>query len=136
MARLYAESQRTDRTCNQDFVRGRFACFRGYFHAAAVEALDYFGEPERCKLEAVRTKRISFDDVRARFDVGLVDAKYRFRLGRIQLIKAALRANSLVQHRAHRAIGDEDGVFQPLVKILDLQGSCFLSVKNLVRKRR
>src|SRR5713226_915129 len=81
MPRLYTESQRPDGASNQDFAGSRFARFAGYFHAAAVEALDFFGESERRELEAIRPKRISLDDLRARFDVGLMNAKYRFRLG-------------------------------------------------------
>src|SRR5258705_4841086 len=77
MPRLHAESHWTDGHGNQDFTRGGFARFAGDFHAPAVESLHFFGKTERGKLEAVRTKRISFNDVRARFDVGLVDAKYR-----------------------------------------------------------
>jgi len=54
-----------------------------------------------------------------------VDAEYRFRLGRIHLIEAALRTNRFVQHRAHRAIGDENRVFQPFIKILNFHEMFF-----------
>src|SRR5260370_9922653 len=136
MARLYAESERPDGAGNQNFAGGRFARFAGNFHAAAVEALDFFGKAEGRELEAIRAKRVGFDDVRAGFDVRLVDTEYRFRLCRIHLIKAALRADGFVQHRAHRAIRDENRVFQPLIEVKNLHGSCFLSVENSARGTR
>src|SRR5260370_686597 len=93
MPRLYTESQRPDGAGNQDFAGSGFARFAGNLYATAVEALDFFGKSKWCELEAIRTKRISFDDVRARFDVGLVHAKYRFRLGRIQFVEAPRRTH-------------------------------------------
>ncbi len=91
MARLHAEAQRPDRARYQDFPRRGFARFAGDFHAAAVEPLHFFAEAERRELEAIRPKRVGLDDLCARFDVRLVDTEYRFRLGRVQLIKTALR---------------------------------------------
>src|SRR5260370_32076597 len=96
MARLHAESQRTDGAGDQDFARGRFTRFAGDFHPAAVEALYFFGKAKRCKFETIRPKRVGFDDLRARFDVSLVNTKHRFRLGRIQLVEAALPAHALM----------------------------------------
>src|SRR6266705_1609063 len=136
MARLHADAQRADGAGDEDFASGGLAGFAGDFHPAAVEALDFLGEAERLELEAIRAKRVGLDDLRARFDVSLVDAEYRFRLGRIHLIEAALRAHGIVEHRAHRAIGDKDGVFQPLVEIKNLHSSCFLSAENFAREMR
>jgi hypothetical protein len=78
------------------------------FHAAAIEALDFVGQPERREFEAIGAERIRFNDLRTGFDISLVNSKHGFRLGRIQFVEAALRANGFVQHRAHRAIRDED----------------------------
>src|SRR6202521_5544481 len=136
MARLHADAQRADGAGDEDFASGRFARFAGDFHTAAVEALVFFAEAERLELEAIRAEGVGFNDLRARFDVSLVDAEYRFRLGRIHLIKAALRSHGIVEHRAHRAIGDKDGVFQPLVEIKNLHSSCFLSAENFAREMR
>jgi len=90
MARLHAHAQRTDGTCNQYFAGGRFTRFAGNFHAAAVEALDFFAEAKRRELEAIGAEGVRFDDLRARFDVSLVHTEYRFRLGGIHLVEAAL----------------------------------------------
>src|SRR6266481_751131 len=136
MARLHADAQRADGTGNEDFASGRFARFAGDFHAAAVEALDFFPKAERLELETIRAEGVGFDDLRARFDVSLVDAEYRFRLGRIHFIETALRAHGIVEHRAHRAIGDKNRVFQPLVEIKNLHSSCFLSAENFAREMR
>src|SRR6266481_3640619 len=105
-------------------------------HAAAVEAVDFFPKAERLELETIRAEGVGFDDLRARFDVSLVDAEYRFRLGRIHFIETALRAHGIVEHRAHRAIGDKNRVFQPLVEIKNLHSSCFLSAENFAREMR
>ena len=121
MARLHAEAERADRAGDQHFARSGFAGFAGDFHAAAVEALHFVGEAERRELEAIRAERIGLDDLRAGFDVGLVHAEDGFGLGGIQLVEAALRADSFVQHRAHRAIGDENRIFQPFVEIENFQ---------------
>src|SRR5260370_9844238 len=88
MPRLYTESQRPDGAGNQNFAGRRFARFAGNFYAAAVEALDFFGESDGRELEAIRPKRIIFDDVPARFAVSLVHAKYPFRLRLIQFGEA------------------------------------------------
>jgi hypothetical protein len=59
--------------------------------------------------------------LRTRFDVRLVDAEDGFGLGRVEFIETALRANCFVQHRAHRAIRDENRVFQPFIEVKNLQ---------------
>src|SRR6202158_2792249 len=136
MARLHADAQRTDGACNQYFAGGRFTRFAGNFHAAAIEALDFFAEAKRRELEAIGAEGVRFDDLRTRFDVSLVDTEYCFRLGGIHLVEAALRANRFVQHGAHRAIGDENRVFQTLIEIMNLHSSCFLSAENVAREMR
>jgi hypothetical protein len=59
-----------------------------------------------------------------------VDTEYRFRLGRIHLIEAALRAHGFVEHRAHRAVGDENRVFQPFIEIVNLHRIGHFLVKH------
>src|SRR5258708_1333031 len=69
------------------------------------------------ELETVGAKSIGFDDLRAGFDIGLVDAEDGFRLGGVEFIEAALRANGLMQHGAHGAIGNEDRIFDAFVEV-------------------
>ena len=90
-------------------MRG-FARFAGDFHAAMIEFGDAVVESESGELVAVGAKGIRFDDLRAGFDVGLVDAKDGFGVRGIQFVDGTLRADGLVEKRAHGAIGDEDGV--------------------------
>jgi len=59
--------------------------------------------------------------LRAGVNVGLVHAKDSFWFRGIQFVEAALRAHRFVQQRSHRAIGDEYGIFQPLIEILNFQ---------------
>src|SRR5882762_6431145 len=69
------------------------------------------------ELETVGAESIGFDDLRAGFDIGLVDAEDGFRLCGVEFIEAALRADGFVQHGAHGAIGDEDRVFDAFVEV-------------------
>ena len=73
---------------------------------------------------AVGAEGICFDDLRAGFDVRLVDAKDGFGVGGIEFIDGALGADGLVEERAHGAIGDDDGVFQPVVEIFNSHRVC------------
>ncbi len=117
MARLNAKSKRPDGAGNQHFAGGGFARFSRDFHASGIEPLYFIGQAEGRQLEAIGAERIGFDDLRARFDVSLMDAKDGFRLGGIELIKATLRANRFVQQRTHRAIGNEDGILEAVVEV-------------------
>ena len=121
MAGLHAQAERAHGAGDQHFAAGGVAGFAGDFYAAAVEALHFIAEAERRELETVGAESIGLDDLRAGLDVGLVHAKNGFGLGGIQLVKTALRAHGFVQQGAHRAVGDENGVFQTIVEILDLQ---------------
>ena len=56
-------------------------------------------------------------------------AENSFRLDGIHFVEAAVRAGGLVQIRSHRAIGDEDGILEALVEIVDLQIYRFLSIE-------
>ena len=110
MARLDAEPERPDRARDQHFARGRFAGFASDFHAPAVQALHFVAESQRRELEAIRGKGVRLDDMRTRFDVGLMHAKNCFRLRCIQFVEATLRPYDFVEHRAHRSIGDENRI--------------------------
>ena len=127
MPRLHADSQRPDRPGNQHFARSRIARLARNLYPAPVQPLYFITEPQRLQLEAIRSKRVGLDDLRAGFDVRLMDAEDGFGLGGIQLIEAALRAHRFVQHRTHRAIGDEDAVLDSFVEFLNSQGWIFLA---------
>src|SRR6266571_5311566 len=130
MARLHAEAERADGAGDEDFARPRFTRFAGDLDAAAVEALDLIAEPERCEFETVGTEGVGLNNLGAGFNVGLVYAKYGLGLRSIQLIEAALRPDGFVQHRTHRAISDENRVFQPRVEIVDFHCSFKCSGTN------
>ena len=121
MAGLHAEAERSNGAGDQNFARGGFACFAGDFHAAGIEALHFVGETERGELEAVCAESVGLDDLRARFDVSLMHAEDGLGFRGVEFIEAALRADGFVQHRAHRAIRDEDRIFQPFIEVKNLQ---------------
>ena len=134
MPRLHAQSQRPNRSRNQHFPRRGFSRLARDFHAARIQSLHFIAQPQRGQLKPVRPKRIRLDNLRARFDIRLVHAKHRLRLRRVQLVETPLRPHRLMQQRPHGAIRDENRILQPLVKILDLQWSRFLSV-GFTRRR-
>ena len=121
MTGLHTEAERTNGAGDQDFARSGFAGFASDLYAAGIEALHCVGEAERSELEAVRAEGIGLNNLRASFDVSLVDAENGFGLGGVEFIEAALRADSFVKHRAHCAIRDEDRVFQPFIEVKNLQ---------------
>src|SRR5580692_106455 len=123
VTRLHAEAKRPNRAGDQNFAGSRLASFASDFYAARIEALHFVSKAKRSELEAVRAKRVGLYDLRARFDVRLVNAENGFRFRGIQLIEAALCANSLVQHRTHRAICDENRIFQPFIKVENFHGA-------------
>src|SRR6266404_726756 len=108
VACLNAQPEGTNRSADQNFASGSFTGFAGDFDSSGVEAGNFFAKAQGRKLESVGTKRIGFDDLRARLDVGLVDTENRFRFSGIQLIETALRAHSFVEHGTHRTIGDQN----------------------------
>src|SRR4029077_13923814 len=116
-----ANAQRSYGAGDQAFAGGGIARFAGYFYPAAVEALEFIAQAKRFELEAIGAKGVGLDNLRAGFDVGLVHAEDRFRLGGVQFIEAALRSYRFVQQLTHRTIGDENRIFQPLVEILNFQ---------------
>src|SRR6266478_5245846 len=121
VARLHADAERTDGAGDQDFAGSGVTGFAGDLDAAAIEALHFVTKAERFELEAIGAEGVGLDDLRAGFNIGLVHAKHGLRLGGVHFIEAALRADRVVQHRAHRAIGDENGVFYALIEILNFQ---------------
>ena len=132
MARLHPQPERPEGACDQHFARCRLACLACDFHTPAVQPLHFIAKPQRRQLKAVRSERVGLDNLRARFDIRLMYTKNRFRLGGVQLIEASLRPDGFMQHRSHRSIGDKDGVFEPLIEIMNLHAclSCRWKLKR------
>ena len=72
---------------------------------------------------AIGAERVGFDELRAGFDVGLMDVEHRFGVRGVEFVHAALRADGFVEQRAHGAIAYQDGVLQPLVEVFDSHAS-------------
>ena len=98
---------------------GGFARLAGDFHGAMIELRDAVGHAELRELVAVGAEGIGFDELRAGFDVGLMNVEDGFAVRGVEFIHAALRAHGFVQQGAHGAVGDEDGAVQPFVEIFD-----------------
>ena len=92
------------------------------FHASMIEFGDALLQAKRGKLVAVGAKRIGLDDVRARLEVGHVNAENFLGARGIEFIHAALRPQGLVEQRPHRAVRDEHRVAQSLFKLFDFHG--------------
>ncbi len=134
VTRLNADAEGSDGAGDEDFPRGGFASFTGDFNAAAVEALHVVAEAERGELKTIGAEGIGFDDLRASFDIGLMNAEDGFGFRGVEFIKAADGAHRFVQHGAHRTIGDENGIFETLVEILDFH--CVIPVCLNLRDSR
>ena len=119
MASLHTDAQRTDGAGDEDFTCSRFTRFAGDFYATAIKALDFVAKPQGSEFEAIRAKRICFDNLCACFDVGLVHTENGFGFRGIQLVEAADCAHGFVQQRTHGAVRHENGTLQPFVKILN-----------------
>jgi hypothetical protein len=100
-------AQRTNRSGNQDVVLCGFPRLARDLYAAMIELCNAIFQAKRGKFVAVRSKRIGFDDVSARLEVGHVNAKYIFRAGGVQFVHATLRSKRLMEQRSHRPIGDQ-----------------------------
>ena len=85
-----------------------------------IELGDTVAEADRRELMAVRAEGISFENLRACFQICLMDAKDGFGLRGIQLVEAALRAENFVEHGAHGSVGDKDGIAKALIEFFDL----------------
>ena len=85
-----------------------------------IELGDAVAEADGREFMAVRAESVGFENLRACFQVGLMDAEDGLGLGGIQLVEAMLRAENLVEHGAHGAVGDEDGIAKALVEFFNL----------------
>ena len=99
----------------------------GQHGALLGELADPFGDVVLGEVGQVRAEGVGLDGVRARLEVGAVDGADHVGPGVVEDLVAALEAREIVehqirglQHRAHRAVGDDDPVAQSLQKtILD-----------------
>ena len=77
------------------------------------------------QLVAVGAEGIGLDDLRAGFDICLVDAENGISAcDGVELIGRAMMADGLIQQRTHGAVGDQDGVLQALVEIFNSHRVC------------
>ena len=119
-ANMAHHSERTDGAGDQHFVSGAFAGFARDFYAFVIQANDFiFAEARSEKFHAIRAEGICLDQVRARVDVILMNAENRFGLRGIQFLEAALLKRFFVELRTHCAIGDENGIPQPRIEIIN-----------------
>ena len=77
VAHLAHDAKRSDRTGDQYLVLGSFTRLAGDFDAAMVQLSDSVSHPELRKFVAIGAEGVRFNELRASFDVGLVDAKNR-----------------------------------------------------------
>ena len=116
------DSERADGAGNQHFVPRGFARLAGDFYAAMIQLGDAVGQSELREFVAIRAECIGLNDLRARFDIGLMDAEDGFGCDEFSSSMRALRADGFVEQRAHRAVGDEHGVLEALVEIFNSHG--------------
>ena len=102
------DSERSDRAGDKDFVFRGLARFAGDFHGAMIQFGDTVGHAELAELVAIGAEGIGLDDLRAGFDIGLMNVKDGFAVGDVELVHAALRADRFIEQRAHGAVADED----------------------------
>ena len=125
---MLQDSQRPDGAGNQDFVFRGLARFPGNFHGAMVQFGHPIGHAELTELVAIGAECVGFDDLRASFDIGLMDVKDGFAVGDVELVHAALRADRFVEQRAHGSVAYQDRLLQPFVEIFDAHRFWFLPV--------
>lgn len=116
---LALDAKRANRAGDQDFMARGFAGFAGEFDAAVVQLRDAVAKADGREFVAIGAEGVGLENLRAGFEIRLMDAEDGFWLRGIELVEAALRAKNFVEYRAHGAIGDQDGVAKALVEFLD-----------------
>ena len=113
--RLDADAERPD-CAGHVRARSSAAC-RAILAPCCVDRVQLVGEPERAELDAVGAERVGLDDVGAGANVFLVHLGHQIRLRDVQGVEALVDEDALrVQHRPHRAVADEDPLFNRLQK--------------------
>src|SRR5580658_8676984 len=105
-----------------------FSRLAGNFHGAMIQLGHAIGHAELPELVAIGAESIGLDDLRAGFDIGLMDVKDSFAVRDVELVDAALWADGFIEQRAHGAVADEDSPGQSFIEIFDAHGSWFLPV--------
>jgi hypothetical protein len=113
---LDADAERPDGPGDVGAIAGRLACDPGAFF---VDGRHLVGETERAELHPVGAERVGLDDVRAGAHVFPVHARHQIRLRDVQRVEALVDEDAAgVEHRAHRAVGDEHAIVERLQKVL------------------
>jgi len=98
---------------------GGLARITGNFHAAVIQFRDAVGHADLREFVAICAEGVGFNELRAGFDVGLVNAEYGFGVGGVELVDAALGASGFIEERAHGAVGDKEAVFEAVVEVVN-----------------
>ena len=85
------------------------------------------GHAELAELVAIGAESIGLDDLRAGFDVGLMNVKNGFGVRDVELVHAALRAHGFIEQRAHGAVGDQDRLLQSFFEVFNAHGFLLLA---------
>ena len=122
LALIPEDAERPDRSGDQDFLACGLSRLARDFDAPMIEFGDALFQAECAQLIPVRAKGIRFDDVRAGFEIGHVNAKHFFGARGVQFIHAALRPQGLVEQGAHGSVRDEHGVAESLLEFINSHG--------------
>ena len=128
------DSERADGASDQNFVLGGFARLASDFHSAMIQFRDALGHSKLAELVAVGAEGVGFDDLGAGFEVALMDVENGFGVEGVQLVHAALRADELVEQRAHGSVGDEDRVAEALVEVFDFHRAARLDFRTAMNR--
>src|SRR5205814_1855070 len=103
---LDAYAERADGARDERFVAGRVA---RDLRRGAIQLFHLRLESVLRQLESIRAKAVRLDDVRTRVHVLLVNLPHHVWRAKIQLVIALIDEHALaVEHRAHRAVKDDD----------------------------
>ena len=136
MARLHADAQRAHGAGDQHFARCGFARFAGDFYAAAVERCTSSPRPSGASLKRFAPKVLVSMICAPASMYAWCTRKTASGSMAFSSSKQRCGPTDSCRQRAHRAVGDENGVFQTFVEILDLQILFILSLISARRKLR
>ncbi len=104
------EPGRSDRSCDVRIAVRDLACD---LRALEVEALHLADEAVSLEPEAVSPERVRLENIRARLEIILVNALHDVGPRDVELLEVLRDEDaSLVEQRAHRAVGDEERAFR------------------------
>src|SRR5277367_1002756 len=135
LAHVLEDSERSYRAGYQDFVFRGLAGFAGDFYGAMIQLGHALGHAELAELVAVGAEGIGLDDLRAGFDVGLMNVKDGVAVGDVELVHAALWPDGFIEQGTHGAIGDQNGLGESFVEIFDAHGFVFFASSRVPLKQ-